>query len=139
METHNNPELVKVFRDLARAEEIHAKEIQGLAGDIDVVAHAQHLGPWQGGESPEEADISTAHYLMTPWHALQMALEGEKKALAFFKDIVETTTDAKVKQAAAEFVEEEIEHVNLVQRLLGKYPAPSESWSEDPDPPVSQE
>ena len=36
METHNNPELVKVFRDLARAEEIHAKEIQHLAGDIDV-------------------------------------------------------------------------------------------------------
>ena len=37
METHNNPELVKVFRDLARAEEIHAKEIQQQAGDIDVV------------------------------------------------------------------------------------------------------
>jgi len=32
METHNNPELVKVFRDLARAEGIHGEEIRRLAG-----------------------------------------------------------------------------------------------------------
>ena len=76
---------------------------------------------------------------MTPWHALQMALAGEKRALAFFNGIVETATDAKIKQMAAEFVEEEVEHVNLVHRLLRKYPAPSESWSEDPDPPRPQE
>jgi hypothetical protein len=36
-------------------------------------------------------------------------------------------------------VEEEAEHVNLVHRLLRKYPKPGESWSEDPDPPVSPE
>ena len=76
---------------------------------------------------------------MTPWHALQMALAGEKRALAFFNGIVETATDAKIKQMAAEFVEEEVEHVNLVHRLLRKYPEPSNSWSEDPDPPISQE
>jgi hypothetical protein len=40
---------------------------------------------------------------------------------------------------AAEFVEEETEHVNLVHRLLRKYPAPPESWRQDLDPPVSQE
>ena len=34
METHNNQELVKVFRDLARAEGIHAEEIRKMAGDI---------------------------------------------------------------------------------------------------------
>jgi rubrerythrin len=138
METHNNLELVKVFRDLARAEGIHADEIRRLAGDIDVVAHASRIGGWQG-DSPEEVDLATAHYMMTPWHALQMALVGEKRALAFFTDIVATTKDAKIKQMAAEFVEEEAEHVNLVHRLLRKYPEPAEGWSEDPDPPVSQE
>jgi rubrerythrin len=139
METHNNPELVKVFSDLARAEGIHAKEIQQRAGDIDATAITRQLGAWKSGESPEEADLSAAHYLMTPWHALQMALAGEKRALAFFSDIVETATDAKIKQMAAEFVEEEVEHVNLVHRLLRNHPAPPDSWSEDPDPPVSQE
>jgi rubrerythrin len=139
METHNNPELVKVFRDLARAEGIHAEEIRRLAGDIDVVAHARNLGAWTTGESPEEADLNAAHYLMTPWHALQMALEGEKRALAFFSDIVATTKDPKVKEAAAEFVEEEAEHVNLVHRLLRRYPRPPDSWDADPDTPIAQE
>jgi rubrerythrin len=138
METHNNPELVKVFRDLARAEGIHAGEIRRLAGDIDVVAHARGVGHWKG-DSPEQADLSEAHYLMTPWHALQMALAGEKRALEFFKHVVETAQDAEIKQMASEFVEEEAEHVNLVYRLLSKYPIPSETWAQDPDPAISQE
>jgi len=139
METHNNPEMVNVFRDLARAEGIHAEEIRRQAGPIDVVAHARRVGRWSKGESPEEVDLGAAHYMMTPWHALQMALVGEERALAFFTHIVDTAKDPKVKQMAAEFVEEEAEHVNLVHRLLRKYPAPSESWPHDPDPPIAQE
>ena len=84
-------------------------------------------------------DLAAAHYMMTPWHALQMALAGEKRAVAFFTHIVETAKDQKVVQMAAEFVEEETEHVNLVHRLLRKYPAPPDSWPQDLDPPVSQE
>jgi len=139
MATCNNSELVVVFKDLARAEAIHAEEIRRQAGDIDVVAQAQRAETWRGGESPEQADLGAAHYLMTPWHALQMALAGEQRALAFFTDIAETATDPSVRSMAAEFVEEEAEHVNLVHRLLRKYPVPPPSWSDDPDPPVAQE
>jgi len=140
METHNNPELVKVFRDLSRAEGIHAEEIRRLAGDVDLTRRAEALqSVWQKGESPEEVDLSAAHYLMTPWHALQLALAGEKRALAFFTSIVETAKDAKVKEVAAELVEEEAEHVNLVYRLLRKYAKPADSWSQDGDPPAAQD
>ncbi len=139
METHNNPELVKVFRDLARAEGIHGEEIRRLAGDFDVAAHARQIAKFKQSESPEEADLGSAHYLMTPWHALQLSLAGEERALAYFTSIVETAKDPKVKDMAAELVEEEAEHVNLVHRLLRRYPQPSESWAEDLDPPVSQE
>ncbi len=139
METHNNPELVKVFRDLARAEGIHGEEIRRLAGDFDVVAHARQIAKFERSESPEEAELGSAHYLMTPWHALQLSLAGEKRALAYFTSIVETAKDPKVKDMAAELVEEETEHVSLVHRLLSRYPQPSESWDEDLDPPTSQE
>lgn len=139
METHNNPELVKVFRDLARAEGIHAEEIRNLAGDDDLVARASKLNLWQKGESPEEVDLGAAHYLMTPWHALQLSLAGETRALDFFTSIVNTTKEPKVKEMAAEFVEEEAEHVSLVHRLLRKYPKPADSWSDDPDPPMSKD
>lgn len=139
METHNNPELVKIFRDLARAEGLHGEEIRRLAGDFDVVSHAHQIAKFGRTESPEEAELDSAHYMMTPWHALQLCLAGEKRALAYFSFIVETATDPKVKAMAAELVEEEAEHVNLVNRLLGKYPPPTDSWAEDLDPPVSPE
>jgi rubrerythrin len=139
MEIHNNPELVAMFRDLSRAEGIHRDEIRRLAGDIDVIAHARRVAKWKSGDSPEQADLGAAHYMMTPWHALQLALAGEKRALAFFASVVETAKDPAIKKMAEEFVEEEAEHVNLVHRLLRKYPEPAESWSQDPDPPVSQE
>jgi rubrerythrin len=139
METHNNPELVAVFRDLSRAEGIHRDEIRRIACGIDVVAHAQAVAHWSRGESPEEADLGEAHYLMTPWHALKLALAGEERALAFFTSVVETTKDPTIKEMAEQFVEEETEHVNLVHRLLRKHPRPAPSWSSDQDPPIPQE
>lgn len=139
METHNNPELTKVFRDLARAEGIHAEEIRKQTGDVDLVARSQELGRWQKGESPEEVDLGSAHYLMTPWHALELALAGEKRALGFFTSISETAKDPKIKEMASEFVEEEAEHVNLVYRLMRKYPRPADTWAQDLDPPSSQD
>jgi len=139
MATHNNPELVAVFRDLSQAEAIHRDEIRRLAGDIDVIAHARRMAKWQQGESPEAASLGDAHYLMTPWHALQLALAAEHRALAFFKSVVATAKDPAIKRLADEFVEEEAEHVNLVHRLMRKYPKPTDNWSSDPDAPVSQE
>jgi len=138
MEMHNNTELAAAFRDLAKAEAIHRDEIRRLAGDIDVVGHARKIAKWSKGESPEEVDLGAAHYLMTPWHALQLALAGEKRALEFFTSVVETTKDAAIKKMAEEFVEEEAEHVNLVHRLLRKHPQPPDSWSKDLDPPNSK-
>lgn len=138
METHNNPELLKVFRDLARAEQIHSNEIREIAGGFDVAAHAKMVGAFSN-ESPEEVDLGAAHYMMTPWHALQLALAAEKRALAYFTSIVETAKEPKVKAMAAELVEEEAGHVDLVNRLLRQYPKPDESWDDDLDPPASQE
>ncbi len=138
METHNNPELVAMFHDLARAEAIHRDEIRRLAGDIDVVSHARKMAKWTRGESPEEADLGSAHYLMTPLHALDLALAAEKRALAFFTSIVQTTADRGIRKMAEEFAEEENEHVNLVYRLMQKYLLPAHAWSDDLDPPVGQ-
>ncbi len=138
METHNNKELAKIFRDLARAEGIHGEEIRRMAGDFDVAAHAQQISKF-AGESPEEADLGEAHYLMTPWHALQMSLAGEERALAYFTSIVENAKDEKVKALAAELVEEEAEHVQLVHKLMRRYPKPDAKWAEDLDPPQSLE
>ena len=141
MEAHNNPDLVVIFLDLARAEGIHRDEIARLAEEVgvDVLAHAPRVGKWPKGESPEEVDAGAAHYLMTPWHALELALGGEQRALDFFSSVAASAKDPKVKKLAEDFMEEEAEHVNLVHRLMRRHPAPAEAWADDPDEPVAQD
>jgi rubrerythrin len=141
MQTHNNPELAGIFSELARVERIHRDEIASAAADPEIVAHARRVAPWHDGESPEAADLSEAHYLMTPRDAIEMALAGEELAFDFYNGLCDAR-DPDVKRLAAEFVAEELEQVALCRSLLGRYPAPapSERWVfEDPDPPVSQE
>jgi len=52
----------------------------------------------------------------------------------FFSSVVETVKDPAIKKLADEFVEEEAEHVNLVHRLIRKYPKLANDWSSDPAP-----
>ena len=139
MDVHNNPELAGIFRDLAGHEEKHAAEILARAGEVDIPALKPSEFKWPGSDSPEAAELDLAHYRMTPWHALQMALAAEQRAFAFFDHMVETADDPEIRKWAEEFREEEAEHVELVKRLLEKHPEPDAGWQDDPDPPAAQE
>jgi len=139
MEMHNNLELVAIFRDLARAEGIHGDEICRMAGGLDVALHALKMAHWRIGESPEAADLNSAHYLMTPRAALEMALASEQRALAFFKELLAKAEDPDVIRVTKELVNEESEHVQLCHRLLQRYPASGLRSGDDPDPPNPQE
>ena len=142
METHNNVELTRIFLDLARAEGLHAEEIRRLSGDIGVDTPCAAARAWRT-ESPESADMSMAHYLMTPRDAILMALAAEERALAFYTGLVSGANEPEVKKLAGTFVEEELEHVELCRRLLRRYPLPAGGAGaadvEDPDPPFAVE
>ncbi len=139
MEVHNNPELAGLFRELAGHEEKHAAEIKARALKTGMAELKPSEFKWPGTEGPELAALDDAHYQMTPWHALQMALAAETRAFEFFNSIVESTAELDIRKWAGEFREEEAEHVALVEGLLEKYPEPEAGWSEDDDPPNMQE
>ncbi len=134
METHNNPEVARLFRKLEWVEGLHVDKIQQRAGDTPLPTLSPWEGKWPGDDSPEAVDLGEAHYLMTPWQALQMALKAEQSAVAFYDRVAKTATDPEVRALAAELAEEEREHVELVHKELEKYPPPDSAWSEDPDP-----
>lgn len=136
MEVHNNPELAELFRKLAQHEQHHAEEILAQAGERELPRLSVSEQKWGETEGPEAAALDEAHYLMTPWHALQMALAAEERAYYFFDRIVGATDDPETKKWAMEFREEEAEHIRLVKELLERHPEPAEGWDEDPDPPV---
>jgi rubrerythrin len=139
MEVHNNLELATLFRELAGHEEKHAAEILAQAGAAGLPKIDEGAMDWPGAESPEAADLDLAHYRMTPWHALQMALAAERRAFAFFDYIAGSVDDEDVKKWACEFREEEAEHVRLVEKLLKRHRQPPAGWDADDDPPVYQE
>ena len=139
MEVHNNTEVAELFRTLEKVEGRHAQEILDQAGDVKL----PHIAPWDfhwpDDDSPEAPDAMEAHYLMTPHHALRIALGGEERALRFFDDVAAAATDPEIREAASKFADEDREHVRQVRDLLAKYPRPEEGWADDPDPPITPE
>ena len=135
MEMHNNREVAELFRKLARIEQRHADQILEQMGWKQSPITQANVR-WQGIEGPETADPTELHYLMQPYHALQIALLNEKRARDFFANLAKVTKDAGVRKGALEMEQDEAEHVRLIEEWLKRTPVPDANWEADPDPPV---
>lgn len=135
MEVHNNREVAELFRKLSRIEQRHADQIlEQMGWKQSPVSSANYR--WEGTEGPETADPTELHYLMQPYHALQIALLNEKRARDFFAHLAKVTTNAGVRKGALEMQSEEAEHVRLIEEWLKRTPKPDANWETDQDPPV---
>ena len=132
LETHNNTEVAQVFRKLADIEALHAKQILSQMNWPGLpalpVAYA-----WEG-EAPETAPFESVHYLMQPYHALEIALRCEMRAQEYYESIGREVNDPQVRAAAAELAAEEREHVELIRDWMRRVPQPPMGWDQDPDP-----
>jgi rubrerythrin len=139
METHHNYEVADLFRKLAKIEGLHIDNVKKASAGKQLPNLLAWEFEWEGGESPEGGSMEDAHYLMQPWHAIELAMQGEKRAVAFFRHVADTATDEKVVAMALELVAEEEEHVELLEQWKERFPKPEEGWDEDMDPPAVQE
>jgi rubrerythrin len=135
MEMHNNREVAELFRKLSRIEQLHADQILEQMGWKQAPVTSADVR-WQGVEGPETGDPTELHYLMQPYHALQIALHNEKRARDFFAHLAKVTKDAGVRAGAREMEEDEDEHVRLVEEWIARTPKPDANWEADQDPPV---
>ncbi|MEO8545504.1 MAG: ferritin family protein [Betaproteobacteria bacterium] len=135
METHNNLEVAAMFRTMAGYETKHAEQIMKDMGWTTAPAASTAPVAWTGFDAPETAPIDAVHYLMQPWHALQLALAAEQRAEAFFGALAAAATSDSVRKAALQLQAEEAEHVALVRAWMAKVPQPDSDWAVDPDPP----
>jgi rubrerythrin len=135
METHNNLEVAALFRKMATYEGLHVKQILAEMGWTDDPVMPARAGAWHTPEAPESVPIDEVHYLMHPWHALNLALAAELRAEAFFAEMARQAGDERIRRAAEEMRAEETEHVELVRAWLDKVPPPDPDWGVDPDPP----
>jgi rubrerythrin len=138
LDTHNNREVAQLFRKLAAIEALHAKRILEEMRWPSVAVLPPAFA-WEGAEGPETAPFDGVHYLMQPYHALQIALRCEQQAVKYFDSIAAADVPPRVRAAAKEMADEEREHVALVKEWMKKVPQPAPGWDEDPDPPGMSE
>lgn len=141
MEVHHNQEAAAFFRRMAEIEGRHVKRLDEAAADQAL----PHIAPWEFDwdtpESPEAVEVDAAglHYLATPYHAIQMALAAEERAVAFYTRVAANARSAPLKALAESFAAEEREHVRLLGARLAATPRPEGDWRHDPDPPIAHE
>jgi rubrerythrin len=138
LDTHNNREVAEMFRKLSKIEALHAKRILEEMGWPSLPALPAPYA-WEAGEGPESAPLDAIHYLMQPYHALQLALQCEQRAQKHFEGIAAGKAPKKVRAAATEMAGEEAEHVRLIEAWIARVPRPSADWDHDPDPPRMSE
>ncbi len=134
MEVHNNAEVAALFRRMAEFERKHAMRVLGSFPETPAESGEPRLAVGVP-ELPETISNNELHYLMPPYHALELALESEQRAVRFFDRVAGSSKDAKVRAAAKQLAEEEREHVRLVKEWMRKVPKPEAGWDYDPDPP----
>lgn len=135
MEIHNNTEVAQLFRRLARASAKHANEMRERAAGRTLPQIAPWEFQWGDASGPETPSMEKTHYLMTPYQALDMARNAEIQAQNYYTSVAGTTSNEDVRKLGLEFAYEEAEHVDLVNRLIARYPKPDKGWDFDPDPP----
>lgn len=138
MDGHNNREVAELFRKLSGIEALHAKRILEEMRWPSLPALPPAYA-WEGPEEPETAPFESVHYLMQPYHALEIALACELQAQKYFEQIASGSAPKQVKAAANEMAGEEREHVTLIRAWMKKVPQPAAGWDEDPDPPRANE
>ncbi|MCC7325878.1 MAG: hypothetical protein IT521_03630 [Burkholderiales bacterium] len=134
METHNNLPVAELFRKMALIEGKHAEQIMAQMGwTTTPVTTGKRI--WEGFEAPETTPGDEVHYLMQPYHALELALAAEERAERFFGRLADEAKSEAVKSAAREMQQEEREHVELIREWMARVPPPEAGWENDPDPP----
>ena len=135
METHNNLEIAKLFRKLAHFGELHAHEVEHHASGMELPQISPWDFKWSSPEAPESGAIEEVHYLMGTREALEFALHNETQGRDFYAYVADSSPDEEVRRMAAQFTEEETEHVNILKSWILNLTDEKSFPLEDLDPP----
>lgn len=115
-----NKKVSRIFSRMSGIEAKHAEIIeQQIKGQkLPVLTPSQYT--WHGPEAPENTDSNRLFHLMTPCQALELALKNEKRAYEFYNDVLDDSTDERVREMAADFAGEEEQHVAWVEEWLAE-------------------
>jgi hypothetical protein len=135
MEVANNQEVAEIFQQLAALQRQCLQRAEAMAAGDQVA----RIAPWDSCWGPEHQAVvpeaDDTHYLMTPYHALSLALDAERCVDGFFHDIAAASHSAELRALAEELNAECSKRLTHLRQWRAQFPQPEEDWDEDHDPP----
>ncbi len=137
LEVHHTEDAARFFRFMAEKEKKHGAELaerrRQLFGTEPARVNRSML--WD----VEAPDYDKARAFMSPRNALEVALDSETKAFAYFTAALPSITDPDVRALFVQLQADELRHKALVQAELDKLPPDPDVDVEDlVDEPVGQ-
>ena len=120
MEEVGNAEVAELFHQLADYSRLHLEEAKKRAGAIDYNLHVPADYVWPDHATPERTDLRTGDPALSRLGALKAALLGERRGLEFYHSVAGFSKDPEIVKQAKEFVKEEAEHVEILERWIAR-------------------
>jgi rubrerythrin len=129
MDDLGNDEVAALFRRLAVYEAEHLDTLERRTTGVDVPVIPPGRYAWLDAAAPETVARELVFRLLTPRHALGIALEAERRAQQFFAEVKATTSDPALRALAQEMAAEEAGHIAMVEQALAKTPDSQVDWA----------
>jgi rubrerythrin len=115
--------------NLSRLEAGHFRELVRASESLELPPIPAGEFRWLEAGPPEAAAREVFYRIANPRQLLEVALQGEYAALAFFQWAEQTSDDGAVRDLAHGLAEEERRHVEWVRQALEYQPLSHAEWS----------
>ncbi|MBI1205932.1 MAG: 2Fe-2S iron-sulfur cluster binding domain-containing protein [Azospirillum sp.] len=127
MKEVGNTEVGELFGQLAGYSRLHYEEAKSRASSTEAEKFTPGDHVWPDLETPERTALWAGDPNLSRLDALKAALQGEKMGFEFYYTIAGSTTNPDIKTMANEFVKEEAEHVEILERWIAREEAQQNS------------
>lgn len=124
MESCGNQEVAQLFHQLADFSRLHLQEVKARAGSLDLTKNIPEDYVWPDHATPERTDLWAGDPSLSRLDGLKAALQGERRGYEFYCAVAATSKSHGVKAMAKEFVQEESEHVRILEAWITR-----EEWA----------
>ena len=118
MQGYGNRDVGSLFRRLSDYSRLHLADARARSGFRDMPVMLPDAYQWPDLESPESAAIWAADPFLAKNEALEIALASETAGYEFYKSVRDSADDPEIRILAAEFVDEEAEHVGWIKQWI---------------------
>lgn len=124
-----NEAAAEIFATLARLEAEHLEALVARTAHMRLPKLREGEYAWLDAGAPETAARELVFRLLTARQSLQIALAGEKRAAVFFETLAITSADPMLRALACEMATDELDHIDMLEKLLEATPGPIVDWA----------